>query len=191
MPTLGEGFQRIFTASVRVIVMTLTMTPDSDDIDVLVRRFVAKGSGLDGDEVIPGNDSHPAPRGLYATVLLIDSRQIGTSITAFAVDPDNDPDYILRSLARVRRTYSVQWFRDGAVNTAERFRAWAYSPFSDTHDQQAVSFADASTVQRLDGVISSEWEERSVIDLTMMATIQLAGNMEAIREAPVEVTHNG
>ena len=62
------------------------------DIEKRVRHFVSEGSGQYGDppsfvvprnKVIPGNDTNPAPTGLYATVLLYDNEQRGDAHTAY------------------------------------------------------------------------------------------------------------
>lgn len=53
------------------------MTPPIRDIERAIRSWVAQGSGLPSESVIPGNDDGPAPDYPYATVLPIDQELAG------------------------------------------------------------------------------------------------------------------
>ncbi len=130
-------------------------------LDVDVRRLVAEGSGLPGQRVIPGNDPAPAPFDTYATVLRVQTVSLGY------------PGYVERDAGRGvdtfetrRRTYSVQWFREGCQDLAERFALWVRT-------YEGLGFAEAHrfvvavppTVSRLDVPVGDRFEQRMRCDL--------------------------
>ena len=52
------------------------MTTATQEFERTLRAFVAAGSGLDGEHVIPGNDKGERPKDAYATLLLIDDDRL-------------------------------------------------------------------------------------------------------------------
>ena len=98
----------------------------SQHLERVVRAFVAEGSGLDSDHVIPGNAKGPRWKDRYASLLLrTDQRRsypehrglcnaAGLLTGTLQVEPR-------------RAIYSLQFYRDGAVELAERFDRWAQS----------------------------------------------------------------
>lgn len=91
-------------------------------LDATLRAFVAKGSGVAVNQVIEGQRSAEAPEGLYAIVYLVSEHRIGRnsgwqwigSNKSFTVD-----DVMVESL------YSVEFYREGALDAAFRFSDWA------------------------------------------------------------------
>ena len=93
-----------------------------------VREYVAEGSGLHADRVIPGNSMGPREIVTYASVLLMSddrlgypirtqrNRMVGGQLTGFTDD-----------LVYRRARYSVQFYRTGATERAVRFDTWAMS----------------------------------------------------------------
>ena len=55
----------------------LQLTPTARDFERNLRAWVAEGSGLHPQFVIPGEVDRPAPNGLYASVYLIAPRIVG------------------------------------------------------------------------------------------------------------------
>ena len=86
-----------------------------------VRAFVADGSGLARQDVHPAQDQAPAPRRLFATVLLIDDAPYGGLIIGSDRKDGDERAYVHHR----RALYSVQFFRKGAVAAAHRFSSWA------------------------------------------------------------------
>lgn len=139
--------------------MTVSSTPASELLALAVRRVVAQGSQLDGSVVIPGNDTNAAPQTLYASVLQYDSESLGTYQTQ-----DNGDVQIY-----VRSTFSVQWFRAGAVEAGTRFRMWAETPeAADAMVGRGLLYVRCGSLRRLDAVISSNYEERAGLDLELV-----------------------
>ena len=98
----------------------------SQHLERCVRHFIAQGAGLDGENVRPGNAKGPRPKDPYASLLLqTDQRRsypehreicnaAGLLTGTLLIEPR-------------RATYSLQFYRDGAVELAERFDRWAQS----------------------------------------------------------------
>ena len=98
----------------------------STHLERCIRAFVAQGSGLEARDVRPGNFAGPRPKDPYATLLLrTDQRRsypehrglcnaAGLLTGTLQVEPR-------------RAIYSLQFYRDGAVELAERFDRWAQS----------------------------------------------------------------
>ena len=129
------------------------------DIERAVRAFVAEGSGIAAKLVIRGNDEDDgkAPDELFATVLLIDDREVGLPILSYA----HAEGIQVRSVRRA--VYSVQWFLKGAQEAADNFIMWASS---------GLGRSPRFSIQRLhvrqrDTIITSAWEDRAQMDLAI------------------------
>ena len=99
-----------------------------------VRVFVAEGSGLPHGWVIPGNSKGVRRKEPYASLLLIDDIRLGYPIRRQL------PGGQTADLTYRRATYSLQFYREGAVEMARRFDAWAMSENGLT--QAETAFAD-------------------------------------------------
>ena len=93
-----------------------------------VRWFVAEGCGLKSDLVIPGDDDKgQRPKAPYASLLLLDDRRKGYPIRRHIPDGEAGAGRVADMIYR-RAEFSLQFYRKGAVDMAERFDAWAMSP---------------------------------------------------------------
>lgn len=158
--------------------------------EYFVRAFVADGSGLSRSRVGGGNVDAPVQgvddgltpgtpgRGVFATVLRIDSTPEGRAIRA----DDEDGDATVYAQHRIYR-YSVQWYREGAVAAADRFALWAESDpgilaaqgaLRDTPPDNEEPLWPAGTrmgvllpieVRRFDDTVKDSWEERALVNL--------------------------
>ena len=90
------------------------------DIDRTIRRFVAAGSDLANTHVIPTRRMGPAPKDVYATVLIFDDTRRGFGRTRYT----DGNTQTRRTFASRRITASVQWLRKGSGVAAERFLEW-------------------------------------------------------------------
>ena len=146
-----------------------------------VRAFVADGSGLARQDVHPAQDQAPAPRRLFATVLLIDDAPYGGLIIGSDRKDGDERAYVHHR----RALYSVQFFRKGAVAAAHRFSSWAetdgglLAAEGGTRDvpprgedpawpngiQVRLDFPIA--VRRIDEIVKDGFEERAGLELAM------------------------
>ena len=95
-------------------------------LERVVRAYIAEGTGLESNLVRPGNAKGPRPKDPYATLLLQNDQRrsypehrglcntAGIFTGTLQVEPR-------------RATYSLQFYRDGAVDLAEAFDRWAQS----------------------------------------------------------------
>lgn len=144
-------------------------------VERAIREFVAEGSGLDLDLVRQGNFRGPRPKEVYATVLLLDDDPHGQT----TIDRQDDEDTGTHSLLHVRARYSVQWYRQGAVAAARRFRLWAGSELGLSHAEDGdFRLQFPIRLRRLDSIVPDQLEERVQTDLVVdytEKTTQLTG----------------
>lgn len=162
--------------------MTLAPTRTIEDA---VRGFVAEGSGLPSGNVVPGNDPAPAPIDLYATVLLIESKQEGLLPTIYS---DGGAETQGLTLESIDALYSCQWFRDGARDAAEQFRIWAESPNGLLEaGRRGLTFNSVGPLRQIDEIVSSTWEERAGVDLRLGYTLALNRNVGRIPASSIRI----
>ena len=140
------------------------IAPTTATLEAKIRAYVAAGSGLDpGKHVIPGNDKGPAPKELYATVLLVTSTGQGVP---YRIVSNANVDVNDETVRTVRAQYSVQWFRKGARDAAQQFATWT-SSFAGIQDaaERRLTFLGVSAVRQIDLIVSDDWEERAGVDL--------------------------
>ena len=140
------------------------IAPATATLEANIRAYVAAGSDLDADtHVFPGNDKGPAPKELYATVLLVTSASQGVP---YRIVTNADVDLDDETVRTVRAQYSVQWFRDGARDAAQQFATWT-SSFAGIQDaaERRLTFLGVSAVRQIGLIVSDGWEERAGLDL--------------------------
>ena len=164
-------------------------TPTELVLQETVQKIVSQGSGLDFDEaVIPGNDSSgPAPRGLYATVLNTNFHFPGHSSYSLS-ERSEDTDLDVVVLTPVVGTWSVQWFRDKAEETARRFHAWCLSLEGlEFIESVGLTFRRCSDILRLDNVVSKYWERRSGLEFEAGFIQYAEYQVESIAHIPLVI----
>ena len=163
----------------------MTSGPITRDLERAVRAYVAEGSGLDVNLVIPGNDPGPAPLELYASVLLIRMERQG--IDGYYLD-----GLEATILGSVFPLYSVQWYRRGARDAAMNFHQWASSPLGQlATERRGLTFQRCTAVRQLDEIISDQWEERAGLDLTMSLVQYSTQTLGTIKTVPVAIAEAG
>ncbi len=93
-----------------------------------IREYVAQGSGLITQQVIPGNSKGPRELSTYASVLLMSDDRLNYPIRTQRTRMDGGrmmgytDDLVYR-----RARYSLQFYREGATDRAVQFDTWAMS----------------------------------------------------------------
>ena len=117
-----------------------------------IREYVAEGSGLSTQHVIPGNSKGPREIVTYASVLLMSDdrlnypiraqrhRMIGGQMTGYTDD-----------LVYRRARYSLQFYRAGATENAVQFDTWAMSENGLTWAQTAFPNGQIDRIRVYDG----------------------------------------
>lgn len=135
-------------------------------IDLLnaVMDMVSEATGV---IVIPGNDNHPAPNSLYATVL--DISIIGEGIDATTARNASDPEEVDLSLKGSRiGNFSIQFYRAGAADAIENLLSFNASAAGQLWlCSNGFTWKKSSEVRNLDGIAGSKWEERRSVDVEL------------------------
>ena len=142
------------------------ISPTTEALEDAVRACVADGSGWSGERgrVIPGDDGKPAPRGAYATAVLVVSDRDGLPWTRAGAEAHGAiPATVYEP---VNEWWSVQWFRRGAIDLARTFRNWMSSPGGRrAFERRGLTLYGARPLPRLTDVVSAAFEERAGLDL--------------------------
>lgn len=162
------------------------MSIGENTLDRVIRRFVVMATTIDGDHVIPANEPWPAPQGLYASVLRSTGDHMGTPDIRHKLSDDGE-DVIATTRAWSRTFYSVNFYRDGAYEQANRLRIWCSSPLG-IEQQRAtnVLIPEHSHVRRIDEMFQEAPEERAQIDIHVDSTLVLTQNVGRVREVPFD-----
>jgi len=165
--------------------------PTTQSLERIIRAYVAEGSGLDPENVIPGNENAPSPNKLYATVLLIDDSEIGTNqeIVGDADDMNNFKAPVTTLGSQVAR-YSVQFYRPGAIDACKAFRKYKSTPLGKLFLQgNNITLKLGSEIQRIDAIISDEFEERARIEIEVRYQDSLVQSLDTIGTVNVDVCY--
>lgn len=139
-----------------------------DLLERSIRRYVAAGSGLERTHVIPANAPGPAPDGVFATVLILRTEQMGHPYSADYV-PRDSPDDVRRVVEIARQSEcSVQFHRTGALEAAKRLSIWTATEAAKRSEvESAFRLVSDFTIMRLDERVGPSFEERASLDLTI------------------------
>jgi hypothetical protein len=165
-------------------------TPVNDDILDAMRVYVAEASGIPLTAVIPGDDNHPAPNGLYATVLDITTltRGIDSEVKRESATPNK-----VTMLSRGNRTmtFSVQFFRNGAQDAAANFKSFpstsASQLFYTAENPKLLTFSRAGEVRNTDVDRGSKFERRRTIDVDMYYTSVREDEVNEIGSVEIDI----
>ena len=183
------------------------ITPPTAQLEASIRWWVAMGSGLTPQYVMPGNSGRPAPNESYATVLLISTSQRGRPVHVLRRD-DDGIDLVERTEAIINARYSLQWYRgEAAADHASRFRTWAYSTqgrhscatgrsvlpnVSEYHGigGEFVPFVmmNLTDPARLDAIISGDEEPRYTATLDIQHVQVLEAALQRIAETDILIS---
>lgn len=135
----------------------------SSPIERKVRLYIAAGSGIDPEKVIPGHDQGPRVEGLYASVLLINDVSRAMADRRESADDDTAEVRLHR-----RALYSVQWYRAGADDACDRFIFFCDSERGlQLADDYNIAIPEEIVKENIDAQPDNEWEERRNVNLTV------------------------
>ena len=154
-------------------------------------ELVASGSGVDYNSVLSGNKGTPVPDGLFASLAMIHQAIEGMPATVMSL-ASGDTDLNAPTVATVRGRYSVQWFRTGAHDAANRLSVWVWSLEGAAQAQKAdLTVLRVSDVRQLDDVVSGAWEERAGLDIDVGYTQRIDETVGRLKAALIEVGAGG
>ena len=126
-----------------------------------LRAYVAQGSGLKAELVIPGNDRSPRPIESYATLLRVDNSRLAWPARRYDSGITTNASYR-------RNNYSLQFYRKGASDYALAFLVFVESEIGQTVAEDGgfeVVQQPPLTDERLDDVLGDDFEERVLINM--------------------------
>lgn len=166
---------------------------DTREIDRIIRRFVADGSGINSKHVIP-NTNEPAPEeSIYAVVNCINARFIGSGWNDY-IDGEAPARWHVNHNVHMR--YSIQFIGTDSMHFATRFIAWIDSPLGlqytsdgnfNVHDVGEAQSLDFSIPDELGG----EYEDRTGLDITIAITHSYVQEIPAIESSEVDIDGDG
>ena len=172
-------------------------TTGTSVIERRLRRHIASGAALltldaGGDvttqNVIPANSGGPAPRDVYATVLIASRAQEGEALLRNQ-QYDAADDLILKSARQVLAKISIQFFRNGAAEVSEQFLNWAESPAGKQAEQTAdLVLVPPFAERRVDTLVGDRIEERVVVDIGLRYFAQLDQVTDKIEQVDVSIS---
>ena len=167
------------------------IAPTTARLEDAVAELVAAGSGVDYNSVLSGNKGTPVPDGLFASLALIHHAIEGMPATVMSL-ASGETDLNAPTVATVRGRYSVQWFRTGAHDAANRLSVWVWSPEGAAQAQKAdLTVLRVSDVRQLDDVVSGAWEERAGLDIDVGYTQRIDQTVGRLKAALIEVGAGG
>jgi hypothetical protein len=144
--------------------------PTEVTINDKVRELVAEASGIDINNVIPGNDSDPSPNNLYATVLEITtiSEGIDSEVQRNSVTPNKVE---MHSKGNRIGVFSVQFFRDGAADAIRNLAAWPSTSVAQIWlNENGITWKRLGDIRNIDAVIATKYEQRRSVDIEIRYT---------------------
>lgn len=165
------------------------ISPTLSQLHTWIYGLVVAGSGVDEDNVIPADDNHSAPEGLYATIKALTNQAEGLQyVTA---RPATETTLAVTNSGNRRAMYSVQFLRDGAKNAAQEFRAWLYSVLGQEGlSAHSLVLREVSEIRDLTALRGTEMEERAGIDVSIGYVEALTQTINKIDTVPVSVVYS-
>ena len=181
----------------------LQLSPTARDFERNLRKWVAAGSGLADQDVIPGETDGPAPNGLYASVILITPRIVGLPYVRRERNEDGiqiDQD----TIALVRDRYAIQWHRSEvigingedvrihATDVGRQFTVWASSPKSlELAAEKGFTLHRVTDIRPLDEIDrGGKWEERIGVEVDVGYTQHLVQPLNPIEIINIDIYHD-
>ena len=146
------------------------------EIDRIVRGFIATGSGLESSRVIRGNSPGPRWQGTYASVLFLRRSRNGYPI--FQQDGE-----ATAQLQYYTATYSVQWYRKGADDAAFTFESWAESENGlEEAERLKLRVNFPFEIKNIDEIAGDSFEDRRQVDLGIIYAHNMTQSTEYVTQ---------
>ena len=149
------------------------MTPVS--VQRAIRKFVATGSGLSNNLVIPGNDGGRRPVDSYCSVLVMSDHIEMPTMERYRPVSAGSEDTVIDAVQTRRARLSIQFFRAetsehiGAYTAARNFTSWVEQESGlQAADRAGFRLDGPITTRRLDDIVADEWEERCGVELEIL-----------------------
>ena len=162
---------------------------DHTEINRAVRQVVALCTGYDPKDVRPANQLGGATGDRWATVLILAQRSDG-NVHTWANVPNSPTKQVTETAeAHVAITASVQFFRQGALTSANKLRdRITLSSALQLMQNLGLGFIRSSQVKNLAAVVNANWEERAALDIDFYVTSVEVDNVDTFGTFPMNVS---
>ena len=140
-----------------------------------LRAFVAQGSGIPPELVIPGNDEGRRPPEPYASVLVVTDGLEGAALERYRAALGDSESTVIDAVTNHRALVSVQFYREatetrlGAHDSARLFINWIDTETGkQAADRAGFRLDGLIQARQIDEIISDHFEERANVDLTIL-----------------------
>ena len=154
--------------------------------------YISLLTGLDESVIMRSKQNSPAPLGNYCSLVYVTDTADGLADTTF--EEIEGFDNILNATLASRRlyTFSVQFYRDGALDLAKRFMLGIESPESQIFQQTGLFIVSAiRSITEAAIVISQNYEERAILSLDILVQEKLTQEVNKIRQIDIDVSFDG
>lgn len=143
-----------------------TITPTRQDLERLVRGYVAIGSELDSTHVVPVAQMSPRHEDPYCVVGLVRNNRIGYPEERVRFDGSGNIEFVETISVRQAR-YDVNFYRE--TTHAELFADWMQSAEGVIQaGKRNFRIKQYGDIIRMDDLIEDRWEYRSVVMLEVV-----------------------
>ena len=136
-------------------------------ITASVRALVAEATGLDYDTaVIPADDNHPAPNGLYSTVLGSTIRMEGLDSETVSDNSGDDTQSDIGIKGNRIGFFSIQFYRSGANDAVMDMIQYPCSSVGQIFmAENSLTLRRMGEARDIKAVMGSKYEERQQLDI--------------------------
>ncbi len=140
--------------------------PNSATIGAKVRALIAEATGIDPSAVIPADDNHAAPNGLYATVLRSTTRMEGLDSETVSDNSGDDTQSDIGIKGNRIGSFSVQFYRAGAADAVIDLIQYPVSSVGQIYMAgQGLTLRRMGEARDIKAIMGSKYEERQQIDI--------------------------
>ena len=141
-------------------------TPTHATISAAVRALVAEATGIASSAVIPADDNHPAPNGLYATVLASSIRMEGLDSETVSDNSGDDTQSDIGITGNRIGSFSVQFYRSGANQAILDMIQYPSSSVGQIFmAENNITLRSMGEGRDIKAIMGSKYEERQQIDI--------------------------
>lgn len=157
----------------------------STEIFEAIKKVVER---LTGVQAFSANQNDIAPRGAYATILVMQSAVATSRGTVKQKIINDGNDAVVTARYPVTWTVTINFWRGKAIENATRMLNLFYLPAtSDELFAKGIGLVNCSTVQNLTALQSKSFEERAVITLTLTTFEEISEQVGVIRKFGISV----
>ena len=157
-------------------------------ITAAVRALVSEATGIAGSAVIPADDNHPAPNGLYSTVLGSTIRMEGLDSETVSDNSGDDTQSDIGIKGNRIGFFSVQFYRTGANDAVMDLIQYPSSSVGQIYMAgQGLTLRRMGEARDIKAIMGSKYEERQQIDIEIGWINTKADTVNSLASANIDI----